>query len=1112
VEDRVASSLAEAPFKNLEEAFQRWLDALVHFALLGPLEVVEGGRPLSLGGPKQRALLAMLLLHANEVVSRDRLVEAIWGEQLPVSPTQALDTYVSRLRKLLGADRVARRVGGYALRVEPGELDLDRFELLVEKAAFREALAIWRGPALADLLFEPFAAVEAQRLDERRLWALEERIESEISAGEGPQLVSELERLVGKHPLRERLLGQLMLALYRAGRQTAALEAYRAARRRLAEQLGLEPSPQLQELERRILSHDPTLGGRPRVPGLARPRRRSVVVLAVAVAAVALGTAAGVVLGTRGRSAAVAGSARVSRLLAIEVRSGRVLHAAELPGAAAAIAASGSLWLAVPSDQAVLRADPDSGRVVDRIAIPGQPGSVVDGAGAVWVASTLNGTIARVDPRTGTVVQTIRLGQQHTSAIAFGHGSLWVADTTDNAVIELDASTGSARRTLTLGVRPTSLAVGAQAIWVADHDAGSVSEVDLRSGQTVATIHVGNGPAALMLGAGALWVANSLDSTVSRIDPETGAVVATIPVGSGPSALGVNDGSVWVSNQYSGTVSRIDSRRNAVSRTVRFGGRPTALTVAAGTVWVSAGPSAEGHRGGTLILASSTQPGSIDPAIYSQAATAQFTGLAYDTLVTFAKTSGPDGLRLVPDLAVQVPAPTAGGTTYSFRLRPGIRYSDGRPVRASDFRRAFERLFDVGSPGLDDYTAITGADACRRHPDRCDLSGGVLTNDRAGTVAFQLSKPDPDFLFRLTDFGFSAPVPPGTPQRDAGYRAIPGTGPYRIARANKEEIRFVRNPFFREWSHAAQPAANPDQIVWTFSSSHEQTIRWVTSGRADWTWDLISPTELRTIRIRSPSQLHSNPIFAVEFFPLNTRLSPFDDRRVRQALNFAVDRRKVAQMYGGSSVAAPTCQPLVPGLIGYRRYCPYTLHPTKDGAYHGPDLARARRLVAESGTRGERIDVWGATDEIVIPRQVTAYVGSVLRSLGYRVHVHLARLGSITTAMRRRHQMSTDGDWLPAYPAPSSYMLPFFSCGGGHGNDYVCNLALDAEMARALSFQLRDPRKASALWTRVDREITDQAYWVPTVTDRFIDLVSKRIRNYEFNPVWGFIADQAWLR
>ncbi len=195
------------------------------------------------------------------------------------------------------------------------------------------------------------------------------------------------------------------------------------------------------------------------------------------------------------------------------------------------------------------------------------------------------------------------------------------------------------------------------------------------------------------------------------------------------------------------------------------------------------------------------------------------------------------------------------------------------------------------------------------------------------------------------------------------------------------------------------------------------------------------------------------------------------------ALNFAIDRWKIARMYGGSFVASPTCQPLVPGLLGYRSYCPYTLRPTPDGAYHGPDLAQAKRLVAASGTRGERVDVWGASDEFVVPRQLTAYVGDVLRSLGYRVRVHLQRIGSITMAARRSRQMSTDGDWLPAYPTPSSYVPPFFACSGGYSN------GLDAEMARALSLQLRDPQKAAAVWTRIDHEVTELAYWVPTVTD-----------------------------
>ena len=169
--------------------------AAVQFAILGPVEARTNGSALQLGGPKPRALLAMLLLDANEPVSRDRLIEGLWGDDPPPSADQTLDSYVSRLRRMLGPDRVVRRPPGYMLVVEPGELDLERFERLVEGRSLHEALGLWRGPALADVLYEPFASEEAERLEERRLVALEERIEADLAAGEGARLVPELEAL-----------------------------------------------------------------------------------------------------------------------------------------------------------------------------------------------------------------------------------------------------------------------------------------------------------------------------------------------------------------------------------------------------------------------------------------------------------------------------------------------------------------------------------------------------------------------------------------------------------------------------------------------------------------------------------------------------------------------------------------------------------------------------------------------------------------------------------------------------------------------------------------------------------------------------------------------------
>src|SRR5262249_56224268 len=171
------------------------------------------------------------------------------------------------------------------------------------------------------------------------------------------------------------------------------------------------------------------------------------------------------------------------------------------------------------------------------------------------------------------------------------------------------------------------------------------------------------------------------------------------------------------------------------------------------------------------------------------------------------------GLRLVPDLALQLPHSPDNGLTYVFRIRPGIRYSHGRPVRASDFRRGIARLFRSSSPGTNYYSSILGARACTRRPAACDLSAGIVADDTSGTVVFHLAEPDPDFLFKLTEFAFGAPVPAGTPDRELRWRPPPGTGPYRFAKTGPNGLRLERNPYFHEWSHAAQPAGNPDPIV-----------------------------------------------------------------------------------------------------------------------------------------------------------------------------------------------------------------------------------------------------------------------------------------------------------
>jgi predicted ATPase/DNA-binding SARP family transcriptional activator len=229
------------------------------FRILGALEVSSDGEALDLGGHKQRELLAVLLLHANEVVSHDRLIDALWEDDPPGGARKALQMHVSGLRKVLGRDRVQTKASGYLLRLEHGELDLNRFLELQEQGKLHEALSLWRGPALADFHYRRFAQAEIARIEELRLAALEERIDGDLASGRQAELVGELEALVQANPLRERLRAQLMLSLYRCGRQADALEAYQQARQALVDGLGIEPARPLRKLHQQILKQDEVL-------------------------------------------------------------------------------------------------------------------------------------------------------------------------------------------------------------------------------------------------------------------------------------------------------------------------------------------------------------------------------------------------------------------------------------------------------------------------------------------------------------------------------------------------------------------------------------------------------------------------------------------------------------------------------------------------------------------------------------------------------------------------------------------------------------------------------------------------------------------------------------
>jgi YVTN family beta-propeller protein len=583
------------------------------------------------------------------------------------------------------------------------------------------------------------------------------------------------------------------------------------------------------------------------------------------------------------------------------------------------------------------------------IAVNSTPSAIAVGGGAVWVANNFSGTVSRVDPAADHVVQTIQVGNGP-SGIAVGDGAVWVANSNGGTLSKLDAVSGLVVKTIPLG-GATDVAVGLGAIWVSDAANGRVLRIDPRTDQVTAAINVGTGPSAITPGDGSVWVANSLDGTVSRIDPRTNHVLAAIPVGNGPGAIAVATGGVWVANGFGHSVVRIDSATDAVTRTITVGNNPGGLAAAGGLIWVSAQDSGASHRGGTLAVLQNAQFGSLDPALPGSIGSILTLYMTNDGLTAFKRVGGSDGEQVVPDLAVSLPT----------QLRSGIRYSNGQPVLPEDFRRAIERDFTLGPGAQLDTVAyayfedVVGAAACVGRTTRCDLSRGIVTDEAARPVTFHLVHPDPELAAHLALWAAAA-VPASAPDHDIGSRPLPATGPYEVALDTPREVKLVRNPYFREWSHAAQPGGFPNQIVWRLGATGEAAVSVVERGDADYTLDPPPPDRMPELRTRFASQLKINPTDETILMGLNTKKRPFTDPRVRQALSYAINRGELSQLLGQDS--HPSCQMLPPFIPGHQPYCPYTLNPGDAGVWHAPNLRQARTLIAASGTRGTPITIW----------------------------------------------------------------------------------------------------------------------------------------------------------
>ena len=564
----------------------------MEFRILGSLEVVENGRPVPIRAGNDRALLALLLLHSNEVMSNDLLVEELWAQQAPPSAAKIVQNAVLRLRRALGDGRLETAEHGYRLRVDPDELDVARFERLLADDGAREALSLWRGRPLPELADYAFASDAARRLEELRLVALERRFDTDLAARRGPALVAELERLAAEHPFRERFHAQLMRALYADGRQAEALEAYQRARRSLAEELGLEPGPELHELECAILNHDPELEVlRPPEPIWSR-RRRPWLLLAAAL--VLGGAALGAYFATRG------GAAIVLR----------------------------------PNSVVVL--DPDSARTIADIPVGAFPGAIAVGPSGVWVVNTVDETVTRIDPKHLAVAKTYGVGGAAVDIALDDHGGAWVVTGFDNTLVHIDARRGvgpvfslpsTPSGAYSVAVAPESVYVGANmvlavdprtgamrhapggcclasdlaygygALWVATRGEG-VAKLGAVSLRVVTSQRIGQQEQRLALGYGTVWAAGTTfvgarPTVVWELDPLTGLPKAADRVGFDRHrftqwnvAIAVGAGAVWVAPANSRELVRLDPETGGYRR-IPLSRKPAGIAVGLGRVWVT---------------------------------------------------------------------------------------------------------------------------------------------------------------------------------------------------------------------------------------------------------------------------------------------------------------------------------------------------------------------------------------------------------------------------------------------------------------------------------------------------------------------------------------------
>jgi peptide/nickel transport system substrate-binding protein len=523
------------------------------------------------------------------------------------------------------------------------------------------------------------------------------------------------------------------------------------------------------------------------------------------------------------------------------------------------------------------------------------------------------------------------------------------------------------------------------------------------------------------------------------------------------------------------------------------------------------------HKGGTLKLLAKAAGGTLDPQVNYTLQYWQLYQASYDGLLGFKKAGGSEAFEVVPDLASGYKI-SKDGKTWTFTLRKGIKFSNGQAVTVNDVVASIKRIFKVKSPTAGGfYSGIIGAAACLKTPATCTLKGGISANPSNNTVTIKLTAPDPEFKFKLA-VPHASILPASAPASDAGTKPIPTTGPYYFASYNPtKQLVMKRNPYYKEWSKDAQPAGYPDQITQSFGLTVESQITAIENGQADWTLEAPPADRLNELGTKYASQTHVETLTAFWYAPMNVNLKPFNSLKARQAVNYAIDRNALVKIFGGPKLAVPSCQVLPPGFPGYKPYCPYTKNPGT--TWSAPDVAKAKRLVQESGQKGAKVVVISPDDEV--QKAVGVYLASVLNQIGFKATSKTIS-GNIafTYVQNTKNKVQINvQQWYQDYPAASDFLHILFGCESFHpGSDSSINIAgfcdkkINAQMINALKLEQTDFPGANGLWAKIDHQVTDASPSATLFTPRHIDFLSKRVGNFVFSKQFYWLVDQSWVQ